>query len=309
MKKTSETSAGPLLPQSLVKGDTIGLVAPAGPIGDIDRFHSGIRLIEEFGFQVKFERDIERRKEYLAGSDQHRLKEFHDLWADNEVKAILAVRGGYGSLRMVSSLDMDLIRQHPKMLIGFSDICVLLTAFLKQTNLVGFHGPMVTTLPGCNRSSIQAFFNAITGRAADRIKPTELEILSPGQAEGRLFGGNLTTLVHLLGTPYELSWDNSILFLEDVNEAPYRIDRILTHLKEAGKLEKINGIILGKFQDCGDEGIIWNRILELMGENKIPIWSNFPSGHCENNQILPLGIPVQMDSANGTLLFRTPWTS
>lgn len=300
MKETNNL----ILPPSLKKGDTIGLVAPAGPVLKEDEFIAGVKLLSEMGFQVKFDKDLLKRSSgYLAGPDERRAGEFHDLWRDPEVKGVLAVRGGYGSLRMLPCLDMDLIRQHPKFFVGFSDISVLLTAILKNTGLVTFHGPMLTTLPKSDKHSVDAFFNTLTGRPSDTIKPDGLEILVSGNSQGKLLGGNLTNLAHLVATPYEIVWQNAILFLEDVGEDPYRIDRMLTHLKEAGRLQHLAGLILGNFKNCGAVEQIWQRAIELLSDREIPIWANFPTGHGKDNHILPLGIQVEMDSQAGRLLF------
>lgn len=296
-----------ILPPPLKKGDTIGLVAPAGPVLKEDAFVAGVKLLSEMGFQIKFDKDIAKRNNgYLSASDEQRASEFHDLWRDPEVNGILAVRGGYGSLRMLPYLDMNLIRQFPKIFVGFSDISVLLTAILKNTGLVTFHGPMLTTLDKIDKFSIEAFINTLSGKQPDTIKPKGLEILISGNAQGKLLGGNLTNLAHLVATPYEVSWEDTILFLEDVGEDPYRVDRMLTHLKEAGRLDNISGLILGSFKNCGDVEQIWHRSIELLGDKKIPIWANFPAGHGAKNYILPLGIEAEIDSQTGKLYFSEP---
>lgn len=304
--KTNDPFPDPILPPRLKKGDIIGIMAPAGPVEKEDDFNSGVRLLHEMGFETRISRGIMKKQGYLAGSDSHRITEFHDLWADREVKAILAARGGYGSQRMLSGLDMDLIRHNPKALIGFSDVTMLLTAILKHTGLHTFHGPMVTTIARGDRESAHAFFRMLTRIKPDSIKQKGLEILVPGQASGRLAGGNLTSLIHIMSTAHELTWQNCILFLEDVNEMGYRVDRMLTHLKEAGRLNSITGLILGNFKECGNQEIIWNRVIELLGKEEIPIWANFPVGHGDRNLILPLGIETEMDSAAGTLNFLQP---
>ncbi|MCK5437235.1 MAG: LD-carboxypeptidase [Desulfobulbaceae bacterium] len=306
MKKTDNSFPDPIPPPRLAKGDIIGIAAPAGPIVEEDNFNRGVRLLHEMGFLTRISRGLMKKEGYLAGSDSHRITEFHDLWADREVKAIIAARGGYGSLRMLSGLDMDLIRHHPKPFIGFSDATVLLTAILKHTGIYTFHGPMVTTIAKGDRESAHAFFRMLTRIEPDSIKPAGLEILAPGRAQGRLIGGNLTSLVHMLATAHELTWQNCILFIEEINETGYRVDRMLTHLKEAGRLNSITGLILGNFKECGDPEIIWNRVMELLGEQGIPIWANFPVGHGNRNLILPLGIKTEMDSASGTLNFLQP---
>jgi muramoyltetrapeptide carboxypeptidase len=160
---------------------------------------------------------------------------------------------------------------------------------------------MVTTLPRIDKDSQEAFVNLLAGRVPEPIKPKGLEILRPGTAKGKLAGGNLTNLVHLIGTPYEAELTGTVLLLEEVGEAPYRIDRLLTHLKTAGRLALPAGIILGDFIDCEAAELTWNRVLELVADTTIPVWANFPAGHGKRNQILPLGAEVEMDSSRGSL--------
>lgn len=291
----------PLLASRLEKGDTIAVVAPAGPVLKEADFTAGVRLLREAGFEVRFSREIMRREGYLAGSDQERVKELHELWADPEVKALIAARGGYGCLRLLPLLELDLIRRHPKIFVGFSDISVLHAAIGGETGLVTFHGPMLTTLAKSDRPSLDAFFEMLTGRHPETIKPAGLEVLKSGNTCGRLVGGNLASLVHLVGTPWEQPWAGAVLFLEDVCEAPYRIDRMLTHLHAAGRFAGLAGLILGTFEGCGDPEPIWQRLTELFADESFPVWANFPAGHSLNNHILPLGLPVMMDSAKGVL--------
>ena len=296
----------PILATSLKKGDTIGIIAPAGPVRNENDFRAGLQILIEMGFNPRYRSDILRQHGYLAGTDQERLAEIHELWRDPEVKAILAVRGGYGCLRLLPDLDFNLIRQQPKMLIGFADLTALLLAIQQRTGLITFHGPMLTTLPRNDRGSQEAFFNQLTGQPRPEIKIKNLEILKGGQAKGRLLPANLTSLVHLLGTPFEPDWRDIILVLEDIGEAPYRIDRLLTHLWTAGRLEQIAGLILGDFDQCGEQEAIWERALALLAHRSIPIWANFPCGHGSRNQILPVGAKAQMDSSSGRILFPQP---
>ncbi|MCB2182028.1 MAG: LD-carboxypeptidase [Desulfobulbaceae bacterium] len=294
-----------LLAPVLRKGDTIGLVAPAGSWQN-EAFERGIRLVSEFGFKTKFARDLCAPNSYLAGSDEHRSRLFYETWHDPEVMAILAVRGGYGSLRMLPSVDFDSIKAQPKIFIGFSDITALHSGLFQKTGLVSFHGPMLTTLDQSDKKSVLAFFNTLTTGFVPPIKAESLEILKPGNAEGQLAGGNLTTATHLIATPYETPWKNKIVFLEDIGEAPYRIDRLLTHLKTAERFRGISGLILGSFTNCGSQEIIWQRVLEIFQDEMFPIWANFPIGHGEQNLIVPFGLEARMDSSQGLLTFDTP---
>jgi muramoyltetrapeptide carboxypeptidase len=303
MNRTAEA----ILPPFLKKGDTIAIAAPAGPVHNEEEFARGLDILAGMGFKTQYRPDVLRRDGYLAGNDRLRLAELHDFWQDREVRAIMAARGGYGCLRLLPGLDWDLIRRQPKILIGFSDLTVLLCALEQQTGLVTFHGPMLTTLGRSDRESLESLGNLLLGRPQREIKTKKLEILQKGRARGRLLAGNLTCLSHLLGTPFEPDWQDRILVLEDIGEAPYRIDRLLTQLKIAGRLERIAGLVLGSFDQCGDDvEPIWNRATELLAKRNIPIWANFPSGHNSSNRILPLGITAEMDSAGGRLLLHYP---
>ncbi len=307
------TDDKPILPPSLKRGDTLGLFAPAGPITDQQKFTDGIRILQQMGFQVKFPSEGWREDGYLAACDKDRARELHRLWADDDIKAVLAVRGGFGCLRMIDQLDISFFGTHPKMLIGFSDITVLLNALPQQAGVVTYHGPVLTTLPVIDDQSLENFFNVLTGNLLESYKYNKIEILRPGTVSGRLLGGNLTTLVHLLTTDWEISWDETILIIEDTGESMYRIDRMLTQLHAGGHLNKLNGLILGGF-DQGEDNLenlrlqeqVWKRIIELTAEYKLPVWGGFPIGHLRQNWTLPLGIQATMDSNRGVLQIHYP---
>lgn len=300
-----------LVPPRLRRGDTIGLFCPAGPVRDIRRLHAGIKLIKEQGFEVKLCGAHGPSSGYLADSDEQRAAGLHRLWHDEEVKALLAIRGGYGCLRIVARLDWDLLRRHPKFLIGFSDVTVLLSALGQQAGLVTLHGPMVTTLSDSGEEGIHSLFGLLTGRFEEHLRCQGVEILREGMGQGRLIGGNLTTLVHLLGTPWESSWDGCVLVIEDTGESMYRIDRMLTQLALAGRLEGLAGLLLGEFDGGGDttadlrlQEAVWSRVLELAPAG-YPVWAGFPVGHGKRNLALPLGMEVVMDSSNASLHLLT----
>lgn len=302
---TAATSKHCLRPPPLEKGQTIGLAAPAGPIQE-DVLRQGLQLLRDCGVKkVKYAADICRRENYLAGSDHRRLAELHELWDDDEVKAIVAVRGGYGCARLLPGLDFDLIRHKPKILVGFSDLTILVNAIHQRTGLVTFHGPMLSTLVRDGRPALESMLNELSSRTQQTLKIKGLELLRPGQAQGRLMGGNLTCLAQMLATPYEPAWDGAILLLEDINEPAYRVDRLLTQLSLAGRLRKVGGVILGDFLDSGTQPIadlelVWQRTLELT-RAEIPVWANFPAGHGSRNLLLPMGRTVCMDSGCATL--------
>jgi muramoyltetrapeptide carboxypeptidase len=304
----SETAKQIIIPPRLEPGDTISLVTPAGPVHDADLVRAGTDILEEAGFVVKPPLELAKTG-YLAGSDESRARQLTEAWRAPEVKGILAMRGGYGAMRLLPYLDPDDFAATPKILAGFSDITILLNVIQRRTGLVTYHAPMLTTLPRCDDLSRQSFLEMLTGPAGI-IKPPALKILTGGMARGQLIGGNLASLSHLLGTPYEPAWRNGILFIEDVGEAPYKIDRMLTQLRDSGRLQQLSGLIMGTFsagdaQEVEWSELIWTRARELTAE-QIPLWGNFPVGHGKRNLTMPVGMAAVMDSTNGQLEFINP---
>ncbi|MGI6655287.1 MAG: S66 peptidase family protein [Desulfobulbus sp.] len=300
-------STDPIFPLRLRRGDTIGLCCPAGPVRDPQRLEAGIRLIETAGFRVKIQGPVKPRSGYLADSDKERARHLMQLWSDPEVKALIAVRGGFGCLRMVDLLDWELIRNEPKLLAGFSDLTVLLGALVQRAGLVAIHGPMAASLARVDTRSQHSLFALLTGELPEAISCKDMEVLRGGISRGRLTGGNLATLCHLLGTPWDADWDGAVLVLEDTNEPLYRLDRMLTQLALAGRLERLAGLVLSDFDTSGDtlenlrlQEAVWSRVLELAGPN-YPIWGRFPCGHQKRNLALPLGMEAIMDSSAGVL--------
>jgi muramoyltetrapeptide carboxypeptidase len=302
-----------LSPQPLKKGDTLGIVAPAGRLSDTNRLLRGVAVLREMGFNVTYPRDLWPGREYLADGDTNRACEFNRLLRDPEIKALIALRGGYGCLRILDKIDLALVASQPKTLIGFSDITVLQNYLYERTGLISLHGPVVTSLGDASSSSLERFFLCLTGGWHESLTVRKIEILRDGPIlTAPLVGGNLASMISLLGTPYDFSWDDKIVFLEDVNERAYRIDRMFTQLSLAGKFDRLAGLILGDFsglypdnsgQLTGYLETIWNRILELCGKCDFPIWGNFPSGHHRHNLTLPLGAPAEMHSGKSRLLF------
>jgi muramoyltetrapeptide carboxypeptidase len=306
---------GPIIPPRLQRGSCIGLFSPAGPIRDAERVHAGIRLLHELGFRTKQLNLPSSGHDYLAAADPVRIDEFHALWNDDETVALMAVRGGYGCLRIMQHLHLDLVRRRPKILIGFSDITALLNLVSEQTGLVTVHGPVVSSLADGDPESIQALTTLLSGGLPDYNPRRRIEILRAGKATGMLKGGNLTTLVHLIGTPWEITWNKALLVLEDTGEPMYKIDRMLTQLYYSGKLAHLAGIVLGTF-DLGADATenlrlqeqIWNRVLELTAQFGYPVWGNFPVGHHNPNYPLLLGASATMNSDSGKLLLNDKLT-
>ncbi len=306
----------PLIPRALRKGDTIALVAPAGPV-DRARLERGVAVYEKQGFQLKTYRDIYATHGYLAGDDDVRTKELMEAFADPEVAAIFPARGGTGVTRLLDRLDYELIRQNPKILCGFSDITALHLAVNSQTGLVTFHSPHPMDGPGHPEGftdlTARTYWRCLladeyesSNEASWEIPLTENErqgiaTVHPGTATGRLIGGNLALICSLLGTPYEIVTEQNILLIEDISEQPYRIDRFLSQLQLAGKLDKLSGVVVGQFTDClpeeGKASLTLEQIFSnYLGELKVPIVQNFPTGHARDNATLPLGVQVELNA-------------
>jgi muramoyltetrapeptide carboxypeptidase len=299
-----------ILPPRLRPGDLVGIVHPAGPIRNPRALQQGLELLQSLGLRLRHIPPVNSGPDYLAGEDQQRLRAFHQLWADEEVRALIAARGGYGCLRLVKDLDWAFLRRHPKWLMGFSDLTVLLNAITQETGLLTLHGPLVSSLSRSDSAAVQACTGLLYG-SFPPYSPAGLEILRGGLGQGRLAGGNLTTLSHLLASPWQVQSQGRILFLEDTAEPMYKIDRMLTQLSLVGCLDGLAGLILGTF-DLGHEDPlaqlrlqeqIWQRVLELTSGSRYPIWGAFPVGHQRHNLPLPVGMEAVMQSSSGLLEF------
>jgi muramoyltetrapeptide carboxypeptidase len=293
-----------VLPNKLQPGDTIGIAAPASPF-ESETFDAGIDVLRKMGFVPKIPGGLFEKEGYLAGSEAHRAELLHQLFLDDTVKGILCARGGFGSLRLLSSIDLDLIKNNPKPIIGFSDITSLLSTITQQCGLVTFHGPMVTSLANADEPTLQAFINAISMNDGLEIRANPGVSLRTGIGTAPVAGGNLTTLCHLVGTPFQPSWRGHILFLEDRNEAAYRIDRMLTQLKLAGCLDGLTGVMLGSFKDCGDRDAIFRLVMDVFDEDGVPIAAGFEVGHGSRNVTLPIGLTATLNADQCTLVYHT----
>jgi muramoyltetrapeptide carboxypeptidase len=297
----------PIRPPRLKPGDTIGFVAPASPF-DSKIFLQGVRIVESMGFRTRVNDEIFEKTGYLAGSDVHRAQLINRLFKDPTINAIFCARGGFGSLRILPRVDYDLIRQNPKVFIGFSDITALLTAMITRSGLISFHGPVATTLAGASEMTCDALLAAVSSDMPLEVQPARGVVVQAGRAQGPLIGGNLTTLCHLLATPFETKFKNCILLLEDRGEAPYRVDRMLFQMKLAGCFDGIAGLVLGSFEDCGSLDAIYKIFQEHFEEIPVPILAGFDTGHGKQNLTIPLGIDAILDTDKQLLSFVEPAT-
>jgi len=298
-----------LFPQALRPGDTIGIIAPAGPVQGRDAVNPALAMLESWGFQVRFDSRIFDSFRYLAGHDAARAEELMRCFEDPSIQGIIALRGGSGCARLIRLLDERRLRHNCKLFMGFSDLTTLHMYFRRRFGWVTIHGPMATTM---SRDSLspEAEKHLLSLWTDAKYLPTlsfaQLESWIPGSAEGRLIGGCLSILTASLGTSYEFKSEGKILFLEDLGEAPYRLDRMITQLQLAGKLDGIAGVLLGRFRDCEPEegGYSSSEVLrDLLSEIGVPVLANFPGGHGMEDWALPLGIRVRLDADQKSIQF------
>jgi len=297
----------PIRPPRLRPGDTIGVVAPAGPF-ERKLFSQGLSTLEAMGFQICVPKEIFEKTGYLAGDDAHRAQLVNRLFKDPAIHAIVCARGGFGSLRILPRLDFDAIRENPKIFMGFSDITALLTAITTLGGLVSFHGPVVTTLANALKNTRDALLAAILSDAPLEVQSANGVVIRAGRAQGPVIGGNLTTLCHLLKTPFEAGFKNHILLLEDRGEALYRIDRMLFQMKLAGCFEGIVGLVLGSFEGCGSLDDVFQVFEEHFKDIPVPILAGFDVGHGEQNLTIPIGLDAILDTDRKMLSFDEPAT-
>ena len=276
----------------LNKGDCIGVAAPSSNFNQ-DAFQEGVRCIQKQGYTLEIPEAIFDRKRYLAGEDRTRADVINQLYANPEVKAIIAARGGYGSMRLLEYLDWDLIEKNPKMVMGFSDVTALLSVLIAHGS-VGVHGPNLVSLATASSQTMDAFFSCLAKSPSPMVLSGDT-VLVPGRGEGILLGGNLATLSHLCGTPFQPDFRGGILLIEDVGEPAYKIDRMLSQMKMAGMLSDLRGVVLGEFTDCDRGDYIPEIVREIF--DGIPILSGILAGHGVDNFPLVMGERVLLDTA------------
>lgn len=313
----------PRKPTRLNFGDTVGIVAPASPPADPANIDRALEAVARLGFKPKAAAHLRERFGFLAGNDEQRAEDLMEMFRDQAVKAILCFRGGYGAARLLPFLDYEIIRQNPKILVGYSDITSLHSALLARANLVSFHGPMLNSdllkpnLPAFTRDSFLRTLMqpSAPGSLCAGYQRQTVRILSAGIASGPLVGGNLSILCASLATPYQPPFEGAILFLEDLNEEPYRFDRMLTQLLNAGLLHRVAGLAIGINKNCRDpkagkcqeyrqtlEDVLKERLLPL----KVPVVTGLPFGHVRLNATLPVGVQAVLDGKHGDLALVEP---
>jgi muramoyltetrapeptide carboxypeptidase len=292
-------------PTFLVPGDTIAVLAPASPFNR-DKFNRGVAILNSMGFKIKIPPGLFLSKGYLAGDDNHRAELLNNAFKSKEIKAIICARGGFGSIRILDKIDYEVVRNNPKIFIGFSDISSLLTVIYEKCGLVTFHGPTLTSLADADKETISALFSMLTSQKVISIYDSNTISIKPGWAKARVMGGNLTTLCHLVGTSFEPEFNGHILFLEDRGEAPYRIDRMLTQMKMAHCFENLAGMILGSFSECGEISHILQIFTDCFAGFDFPILAGVKAGHEITNIVLPIGLEATLNSDEKYLYYHMP---
>jgi len=287
-----------ILPPALQPGDTVGIIAPASGFNR-ERFLAGCEHLRQMGYRPFYLDSIFDRDLYFAGSVQRRAGELEEMFERDDVKAILCARGGYGCNYLLQRLNIAKISAHPKIFVGASDLTTLLTWFVDAAGIVTFHGPMVEKSFATPDGVDLVSWSAATSSTEPWQIAGDMEPLVRGTSEGILYGGCLSLLVESLGTPYEIQTAGTILFLEDVNAKPYQIDRMLMHLKLAGKLERVRGIVFGEMLDCrqsADQPYTLQEVaMRVAGNLGVPVAYGLRSGHVTHHNItLPLGVRARL---------------
>lgn len=280
-------------------GDGIALIAPSSPF-DLDAYRHTSCMLGERGYRIYPGRFVSERRGYLAGTDVERTEDILSAVLNSEVSAIFTIRGGFGSGRLLPWIPFSLFKTHRKIFLGYSDTTFLHLAFQAKTGWVTFHGPNLLDCQA-NPQTLDEVLAALSGNEPFAWNFNPAHVIQHGSARGPLLGGNLTCLVHLIGTPFIPDFRGAILFLEDHGEAPYRIDRLLNHLKLAGILDQIKGVVLGGFENCGETETIHNIFMDYLIHHSIPVVAGLPFGHRTPNQVLPLGIHFHLDTWTKTL--------
>lgn len=310
-------------PRALAPGDHIRVVAPASGFPR-EAFETGVGMLEARGYRVSWRPDLFERQHYVAGSVARRLDELHEAFTDPSIQAVLCARGGYGSMQLLTGLDFSVIERHPKVFVGCSDLTPLLNICVQDLNFVAYHGPVVAGLHRTRPESLTQLFALLEGRAwrpggearaeesslPARIWASPGGTVRPGRVTARLCGGNLSMLAATLGTPFEIVTQDRIVCLEDVGERPYRLDRLLTQLKLAGKLHQVAGVAFGSFTDCAEPGgggrPVEAVLHEAVADLECPVLSGLPFGHGPENDALPLGALATLDADAGWLGLHLP---
>jgi muramoyltetrapeptide carboxypeptidase len=316
-----------LKPRALRNGDTVGLITPATHVADPDDLLKAERTLRYFGLVPKFGRNVGKRDGYLAGTVAHRLEDLHAMFSDPEIRGVFTIRGGYGSAQLLDKIDYALIRNNPKIFVGYSDITAMHLAIQRHSRVVTFHGPV--PLSAFTEYTVEHFRKAVFGTEplgtlrnppeTNELRPRHtVRTIRPGRARGQLVGGNLSLIAATMGTAYEVDTKGKILFIEDVGEQPYQIDRMLTNLRLAGKLQAAAGIVFGECSDCAPRDykpsfastLSFGEVLDqILGDLTAPVLSGLTIGHTADQLTLPVGVTATLDATRGELIIEEAATT
>jgi muramoyltetrapeptide carboxypeptidase len=306
-------------PKALKAGDIVGLITPATYVPDPDRLALAQRTIKYFGLRLKMGKNAGKRMNDYRISIEERLDDLHAMFRDKDVDAVFAIRGGYGSMHLLDHIDYDLIHRNPKIFLGYSDITAMHLAINRHARMVTFHGPIALsrftdyTQKYFRKAlfEVQPIGKVTNPPESNELRPSHtLRTIKPGIATGPLIGGNLTLISNTMGTPYEIETGGKVLFLEDVDEEPYSIDRMLTHLRLAGKFDGVAGVIFGECQDCRAKDFkpsttipygLGEVLDNVLGNLQVPVLYGLTIGHTDDQLTLPLGVVATLDATTGTL--------
>ena len=295
-----------MVPPHIQPGDLIGIVSPSGSF-ERERLRPGLSYLRNRGFRVRVGSAVYDRDRYLAGQDADRAKDLNAMFADPEVRAVFAARGGFGAARVLEFLDYEAIRSDPKPLTGFSDTTALQLGIYGRTGMVSYSGVTLcgdVTASGIPEVTETSLWNALVRGRFDEM--AGVAALRGRAAEGTLLGGCLSVIASLVGTGYLPDTSGALLFLEDVNEAPYRVDRMLTQLRMAGVFDRVAGVVFGQFKDCEpereEEGTVDNVLRDFSTSVTAPVFWGLPYGHGEGRRVLPIGLRAAVDGSRGSLI-------
>ena len=304
-------------PKRLSKGDTVGVISPSSGVTP-EEFAKALQNMADLGFKTKIGKYAQSRIGFLAGTDKERLDDLHWAFGDKEIDAVWCVRGGYGVSRLLPNVDFGLIKKNPKIFVGYSDITALHLAISQNCGLVTFHGPVAaSTYSDYTKNHVVNVLMNPSAPYKIELSPDNVakesnlfktEIITKGKCRGKIVGGNLSLLTALAGTPFALrNVKGKILFIEDVGELPYRVDRMLTQLRQSVDLHSLAGIALGVFEDCNpknsDSQSLIDVVKDRLGDLKIPVIYGLSFGHIRDQFTLPVGIEAELDTENATMTF------
>lgn len=292
-------------------GDVVALVAPAGPLSNDEEFARAEQIVSSLGLVPRLARHARNKRGYLAGSDEERAADFNTAARDPQVRGIFALRGGYGTMRILDAVDYEALAADPKVVLGYSDLTALLNAITQRTGLVTFHGP-VAALSEFTQNEIAWLRRAVMlAEPLGELAAADSSILAPGNACGRIAGGNLSLVAALVGTRYEIDTAAALLVLEEIEEAPYRIDRMLTQLRLSGALARVTGVLVGECANCDvdeqhpyAEMSLAKTLHDRLADLAVPVLTQLPIGHAGEQWTLPIGVQARIE--DGRLFIDTP---